>query len=71
MRKINEPTPRGHPDSLRSQISSDFSAETSISRIQEPYKELSITSTFKDSEVPMPPFALAPKQQEGIRLAII
>lgn len=66
LRKINEPT-HAHPDSFRNQISSDFSAETSLSPIQEPYRELSLTSTFRDSEVPMPPFALAPQRQEGIR----
>lgn len=56
-----------HPDPVRSQISSDLSPGTSISPIQEPYNAFSLTSPSSDSEIPMPPLALAPLQQHDIR----
>ncbi|KAI3467602.1 hypothetical protein Pfo_024265 [Paulownia fortunei] len=49
------------------QLSSNVSMETSISKMAESSGQLSISSTSKDSEFPMPPLALAPSHQQGIR----
>ncbi|GFQ03273.1 hypothetical protein PHJA_002471100 [Phtheirospermum japonicum] len=51
----------------RSQLSGNTPMETSISRMQESSGHLSLSSASKDSEFPMPPLALAPSHQEGIR----
>ncbi|KAL8037798.1 hypothetical protein ABFS82_11G061600 [Erythranthe guttata] len=52
---------------MSSQLSSShLSMETSITKMQES-GQLSISSTFKDSEFPMPPLALAPSQEQEIR----
>ncbi|CAK9136019.1 unnamed protein product [Ilex paraguariensis] len=58
-----------HPESTRSQLSDNFSGEIPLSKIEESGGlQFSLTSTSKDLEMPMPPLALAPIQQQGIRL---
>lgn len=51
---------------MSSQLSNGISVGTSISKMQES-SQFSISSTPKDSEYPMPPLALAPSHQQGIR----
>ncbi|XP_052205061.1 chloroplast sensor kinase, chloroplastic isoform X4 [Diospyros lotus] len=48
-----------HPGSTRSQLSTSITGQEDGSS--------SCTSTLKDLEIPMPPLALAPLQQQGIR----
>ncbi|KAI8021390.1 hypothetical protein LOK49_LG03G00229 [Camellia lanceoleosa] len=48
-----------HPEPVPSQLSTNISTDTD--------GPFSLTSTSKDLEIPMPPLALAPLQQEGIR----
>ncbi|XP_028114617.1 chloroplast sensor kinase, chloroplastic isoform X5 [Camellia sinensis] len=48
-----------HPEPVPSQLSTNISTDTD--------GPFSFTSTSKDLEIPMPPLALAPLQQEGIR----
>ncbi|KAA8533216.1 hypothetical protein F0562_033251 [Nyssa sinensis] len=47
-----------HPESMRSQLSNNFSRETSISDMQESGGPLSISSATRDLQMPMPPLAL-------------
>lgn len=58
------------PESSRSQLSS-FSKETSAGKMQEFGGPFSLTSTSRDLELPMPPLALAPLQQQDIRPCIV
>lgn len=55
-----------HPESSRSQLS-NFSEETPSGKMQESGRPFSLTSPSKDLELPMPPLALAPLQQQDIR----
>lgn len=41
-----------------------------LSKMQESSGQLSLRSTSKDSEFPMPPLALAPSHQQGIRYLV-
>lgn len=54
-------------DSTNSQLSNNSSAETSIRAMQESCQQFSISSPSRDLEFPMPPLALAPSCQQGIR----
>lgn len=51
------------------QQSSDAHPETrsQLSKTQATSVQLSLSSTLKDSEFPMPPLALAPSHKQGIR----
>lgn len=59
-----------HPESRRSQLSDDFSRDRSGNRLETSGLVLSLSTTDKDLEMPMPPLALAPLQEHGIRYAI-
>ncbi|KAL3649809.1 hypothetical protein CASFOL_006212 [Castilleja foliolosa] len=52
---------------MRSQLSGNTPMETSVGTMQESSGQLSLSSASKDSEFPMPPPALAPSHQQGIR----
>ncbi|KAL0364231.1 UNVERIFIED_CONTAM: Chloroplast sensor kinase, chloroplastic [Sesamum angustifolium] len=62
MRQSSEAQPE-----MSSQLSNSISVETSISKMLESRGQLSVSSVPKDSEFPMPPLALAPSHQQGIR----
>lgn len=62
MRQSSEAQPE-----MSSQLSNSISVETSISKMLESRGQLSVSSIPKDSEFPMPPLALAPSNQQGIR----
>ncbi|XP_059633665.1 chloroplast sensor kinase, chloroplastic [Cornus florida] len=55
------------PESVRSQMSDYTSQESSVGKMQESGGPLPLTFANKDLEMPMPPLALAPVKQEGIR----
>lgn len=57
------------PESLRSQLLDDFSGDGSTNRLESSGVLLSLSTTNKDLEMPMPPLALAPLQEHGIRYA--
>ncbi|KAE8705509.1 hypothetical protein F3Y22_tig00110429pilonHSYRG01479 [Hibiscus syriacus] len=52
---------------LRSQLSNDFSGDSSSNKSETSGLLLSLCTTGKDLEMPMPPLALAPLQENGIR----
>lgn len=54
-------------DSMNSQLSNNSSAEISIHAMQESGRHFSISSLSRDLEFPMPPLALSPSCQQGIR----
>ncbi|CAA3030554.1 chloroplast sensor kinase, chloroplastic isoform X2 [Olea europaea var. sylvestris] len=54
-------------DSMNSQLSNNSSAEISIHAMQESGRHFSISSPSRDLEFPMPPLALSPSCQQGIR----
>ncbi|XVF43895.1 hypothetical protein PTKIN_Ptkin02bG0077700 [Pterospermum kingtungense] len=54
------------PESLRSQLSDDFSGDRLTNRLESSGVLLSLSTTDKDSEMPMPPLAFAPLQEHGI-----
>ncbi|KAK9276267.1 hypothetical protein L1049_005798 [Liquidambar formosana] len=56
-----------HPESVRSQLSNSISMESSSNMMQNSSELHSLASSTKDLEMPMPPLALAPLQQDGIR----
>ncbi|KAF8390508.1 hypothetical protein HHK36_025035 [Tetracentron sinense] len=56
-----------HPESVRSQLSNNFSRETYGDGIQKSGAPLSPSSASKDLEMPMPPLALAALQEHSIR----
>ncbi|MBA0798717.1 hypothetical protein Gohar_009280 [Gossypium harknessii] len=66
LKKMRNST-RSHPESLRSQLSDDFSRDRSGNRSETSGLLLSLSTTDKDLEMPMPPLALAPLQEHGIR----
>ncbi|KAK8480584.1 hypothetical protein V6N13_108066 [Hibiscus sabdariffa] len=55
------------PESLRSQLSDDFSRDSSSNKSETSGLLLSLSTTDKDLEMPMPPLALAPLRENGIR----
>ncbi|KAF5746550.1 ATP binding protein putative isoform 1 [Tripterygium wilfordii] len=55
------------PDSLSSQSSDNFSMNSFSNKLQSSGKPLSLNAATKDLEMPMPPLALAPLKQNGIR----
>lgn len=59
-----------HPELSRSQLSNDFSRDSSSSELQSSSKPLSLDISAKDLEMPMPPWALAPLKQNGIRYVL-
>ncbi|KAB2041940.1 hypothetical protein ES319_D02G182400v1 [Gossypium barbadense] len=66
LKKMRNST-HSHPESLRSQLSDDFSRDRSGNRSETSGLLLSLSTTDKDLEMPMPPLALAPLQEHGIR----
>ncbi|KAK4402717.1 Chloroplast sensor kinase, chloroplastic [Sesamum angolense] len=66
MRQSSEAQPE-----MSSQLSNSISVETSISKMLESRGQLSVSSVPQDSEFPMPPVALAPSHQQGIRLRFL
>ncbi|KAL2547111.1 Chloroplast sensor kinase [Forsythia ovata] len=66
LKKMHQSTGLQH-DSTSSQLSNNSSAEISIHAMQESSQHFSISSPPKDLEFPMPPLALAPSRQQGIR----
>ena len=44
-----------------------YGASNSVNETLESYEALSLNSTSKDSEIPMPPLALAPLKQKAVR----
>ncbi|XP_021293304.1 chloroplast sensor kinase, chloroplastic isoform X2 [Herrania umbratica] len=54
-------------ESLRSQLSDDISRDSSTNRLENSGVLLSRSTTDKDLEMPMPPLALAPLREHGIR----
>ncbi|KAL3835617.1 hypothetical protein ACJIZ3_010353 [Penstemon smallii] len=65
LKKMHQST-SNHEESMNSQLSTSHSRNTNISDMQESNGGLSVSSSFKDLEFPMPPLALAPSQP-GIR----
>ncbi|KAK6139193.1 hypothetical protein DH2020_027072 [Rehmannia glutinosa] len=65
LKKMQQPSD-AQPE-MNSQLSNNISMETSIGWMQESSGQLSISSASVDSEFPMPPLALAPSRQQGIR----
>ncbi|KAK6160281.1 hypothetical protein DH2020_003662 [Rehmannia glutinosa] len=65
LKKMQQPSD-AQPE-MNSQLSNNISMETSIGWMQESSGQLSISSASVDSEFPMPPLALAPSHQQGIR----
>lgn len=66
LKKMHDST-HSHPESLRSQLSDDFFRDRSNNRLETSGVLLSLSTTDKDIEMPMPPEALAPRQEHGIR----
>ncbi|TYI36727.1 hypothetical protein ES332_A03G161000v1 [Gossypium tomentosum] len=66
LKKMRNST-HSHPESPRSQLSDDFSRDRSGNRSETSGLLLSLSTTDKDLEMPMPPLALAPLQEHGIR----
>ncbi|KAJ0094255.1 hypothetical protein Patl1_16033 [Pistacia atlantica] len=56
-----------HLESIRSQLSDKIGSDSSSSKLQNSGKPLFLSSTTHDLEMPMPPVALAPLKQHGIR----
>ncbi|XP_031276126.1 chloroplast sensor kinase, chloroplastic-like [Pistacia vera] len=56
-----------HLESIRSQLSDKIGSDSSSSKLQNSGKPLFLSSTTHDLEMPMPPLALAPLKQHGIR----
>ncbi|KAK4488807.1 hypothetical protein RD792_004597 [Penstemon davidsonii] len=65
LKKMHQSTST-HEESMNSQLSTSLSTNTTISEMQESDGGLSVSSSSKDLEFPMPPLALAPSQP-GIR----
>lgn len=55
-----------HPESMRSQLPEDFLNDSS-DKLRTPGKPRFLNPASKDMEMPMPPLALSPLQQHGIR----
>ncbi|KAK8627447.1 hypothetical protein V6N13_135058 [Hibiscus sabdariffa] len=66
LKKMRNST-HSRPESLRSQLSDDFSRDSSNSKSETSGLLLSLSTTDKDLEMPMPPLALAPLRENGIR----
>ncbi|GAY36237.1 hypothetical protein CUMW_020820 [Citrus unshiu] len=66
LKKMNN-SAYSHPESVRSQLSNNFSRENSGNKLQNSCKPLSLDTPAKDLEMLMPPLALAPLKQNGIR----
>lgn len=66
LKKMNN-SAYSHPESIRSQLSNNFSRENSGNMLQNSCKPISLDTHAKDLEMPMPPLALAPLKQNGIR----
>ncbi|KAK6252461.1 hypothetical protein QUC31_014181 [Theobroma cacao] len=66
LKKMHKST-HSHPESLRSQLSDDFSRDSSTNMLENSGVLLSLSTTDKDLEMPMPPLALVPLQEHGIR----
>ncbi|XP_022776174.1 chloroplast sensor kinase, chloroplastic isoform X2 [Durio zibethinus] len=54
-------------ESLRSELSDDLSRDRSSNRLEASGALLSLSAKEKDLEMPMPPLALAPRREYGIR----
>ncbi|EPS63646.1 chloroplast sensor kinase, partial [Genlisea aurea] len=66
MPKMMQPPSEGKPD-FNCQLPSRSSAENSTAKFLRSSGQLSTSSAIKDLEFPMPPLALAPSHQDGIR----
>ncbi|KAE8688337.1 Chloroplast sensor kinase [Hibiscus syriacus] len=55
------------PELLRSQLSHDLSGDSSRNKSETSGLLLSLSTTSRDLEMPMPPLALAPLRENGIR----
>ncbi|XWS69091.1 hypothetical protein CRYUN_Cryun04dG0149600 [Craigia yunnanensis] len=66
LKKMHNST-HSRPESQRSQLSDDFSGDRLTNRLETSGVLLSLSTTDKDLEMPMPPLALAPLQEHGIR----
>lgn len=56
-----------YPEQVWPHLSNDFSLDGSSSKIQSRGDPLSLNSSSRDLEMPMPPIALAPLRQHEIR----
>ncbi|CAL8994166.1 unnamed protein product [Prunus brigantina] len=56
-----------YPDSGKPQLLNNLPKDSSSIKMQVPGEQLSLNAGAKDMEMPMPPLALAPLQQHGIR----
>ncbi|KAL6190438.1 hypothetical protein ACLB2K_036835 [Fragaria x ananassa] len=56
-----------YPDGRRSQLLNNLPSDSSSIKMQISREQLSLNAATKDIEMPMPPLALAPLQQDGIR----
>lgn len=56
-----------YPDSRRSQLLNNLPSDSSSIEMQFSGEPLSLNAATKDTEMPMPPLALAPLRQDGIR----
>ncbi|KAK8529375.1 hypothetical protein V6N12_060157 [Hibiscus sabdariffa] len=66
LKKMHNST-HSQPESLTSQLPDDFSRDSSSNRSETSGLLPSLSTTGKDLEMPMPPLALAPLQEHGIR----
>ncbi|KAM5567927.1 chloroplast sensor kinase, chloroplastic [Rosa sericea] len=56
-----------YPDARRSQLLNNLPSDSSSVKMQLSGEQLSLNAPTKDIEMPMPPLALVPLQQDGIR----
>ncbi|KAE8716570.1 Chloroplast sensor kinase [Hibiscus syriacus] len=66
LKKMRNST-HSRPEPLRSQLLHDFSGDSSSNKSETSGLLLSLSTTGKDLEMPMPPLALAPLRENGIR----
>ncbi|KAM1641766.1 hypothetical protein ACFX13_011831 [Malus domestica] len=67
MRSGEHDSTYSYPDSARSRLMNNLPRDSSSIKMQVPSEQHSLNATAKDTEMPMPPLALAPLQQNGIR----
>lgn len=67
MRYSKHDSTYAYPDSRRSQLLNNLPGDSSSIEMQFSGEPLSLNAATKDIEMPMPPLALAPLQQDGIR----
>lgn len=67
MRSGEHDSTYSYPDSVRSRLLNNLPRDSSSIKMQVPSEQHSLNAATKDTEMPMPPLALAPLQQNGIR----